>query len=555
MHKLKYVSFILFLFILFPLTASADEETERVIIIFQNHVDHSVLEEYALEMHHTFEDLSAASITIRKGVKDQLKAEGNVLRIDPDPIVKTTSQLANWGYDHINANLSNASGWTGKGVKVGILDTGIRSKHPDLRITGGKSFVQYTSSYEDDQGHGTHVAGIIGALNNQIGVVGVAPDADLFAIKVLDDQGEGNQSDVVAGIEWAIQKKMDVINLSLTAPQGSILLDEALKRAYNEGILIVAATGNTLTNPSTSNMDVLFPARYPTVIAVGAVNNRNEKSSFSHYGDELEFVAPGEKILSTYSGIENHDYTYLNGTSMAAPFVTGIAALYKQAYPSLSHTEIRQLMQASALDLGVEGKDPLFGYGLIQAPKEIDPSEVTAFPDVAKESWYANEIDYLYDNQIVTGYSDGRFLPNALVTRAEAITMIGKALGYAGEHSHTSFKDVHESYYASGYIKNGTENEIIKGFPGDLFKPTLSITRGDVAVMLQRAFKYGTPTTSIFKDVEANKYYYEAVHSLKEANITTGYPDGTFKPQATISRAEFAVFLARALDEALREGE
>ena len=233
-------------------------------------------------------------------------------------------------------------------------------------MTGGISFIKGNTSYNDDNGHGTHVAGIIGAQNNGEGTVGVAPDAELYAVKVLDKIGEGNQSDVAKGVEWAIGQKLDIINLSITSENGSHLLEQALQKAYDQGILIVAASGNL---GDTVSNEVLYPARYPTVIAVGSVNQNLKRSDFSYYGSDLEFVAPGENIFSTFNGSDVETYAEASGTSMASPFVSGMAALYKQAYPSLRGPSIRTYMQKSALDLGNKGKDSEYGYGLVQLPK------------------------------------------------------------------------------------------------------------------------------------------------------------------------------------------
>lgn len=538
-----------------PFEAEGEEPAERVIITFDGEVDEAVLEEYGVEVHHIFNELSAASITITIDEKDELLEETSVSRIDPDPVVKTSSQITDWGYVKVNAPLSKKWGWTGKGIKVGVIDTGIRTNHPDLKVAGGVSFVAGVSSYNDDMGHGTHVAGIISAKDNSIGVVGVAPEANIYAIKALDSKGEGNQSDVVAAIDWAINQKMDIINLSITSPQGSYLLSQTLQKAYNQDIIIIAASGNSLT-PLTGSQDVLFPARYPTVIGVGSINRSNQKSSFSYYGESLELVAPGEKILSTFAGYVDgvyKDYSYSDGTSMASPFVAGIAALYKQAYPEFTNAQIRTLMQQSAIDLGVKGKDSSYGYGLVQPPFEVNGEPfISSFPDVKSNAWYAKEIEYLYENDIITGYPDGRFVPQNPVTRAEAVTMLGKAMKLSGELSQTSFTDVPKSNFASGYIKSATDSKLIAGFPDGTFKPNAPITRADVAVILKRAYGYRTDYSKLFKDVPNEKYYFESVHSILTAGITNGYPDGTFRPAESISRAEFAVFLARALDESYR---
>ncbi len=550
----KYLIFVFFFFsFLLPFKVEGEELTERVIVIFNNQVETSIVDQYAVEVHHIFQDLSAVSMTIHSSEKPALLREKEIARVEPDSTIQISEQKVGWGYHKIQANRSKESGWTGKGIKIGIVDTGIHTNHPDLKVAGGISFVKGEPSYEDEEGHGTHVAGIIAAQDNTIGTLGIAPDAEIYAIKALDRLGDGNQSDIVAAIEWAITKELDIVNLSISAPNGSYLLNEAIRKAYNAGIILVAASGNSLQS-NTTIQDVLYPARYPEVIAVGAIGEKHQLASFSYFGQSLDFVAPGEKIYSTYNGMIDgvfHDYAYMNGTSMAAPYVAGIAALYKQAYPQLNNKAIREMMQRNALDLGEVGKDIYYGYGLVQAPGTA-LTGAAVFPDIAANAWYKKEIDYLVEKQIITGYEDGKFYPGHFVSRAEAITMIGKALSMVGEQQETRFTDVPNSHYASGYIQNGVATGVIKGFPDLTFKPNATIIRGDVAVMLQKAFTFDSTPENVFADVMKNKYYYPAVNALKAEKITTGYPDATYKPESPISRAEFSVLLARALDESFK---
>ena len=543
-HILLSLSMFIFLLIM-PFNVQAEEPSQRVMIVFHDKIDYQLLDESALEVHHIFEDYEAVSATIPVSSKEDLLAHSSVRLIEEDSVVKTNTQTSSWGYQTLKVEAAKSSGYTGKGVKIGIIDTGIRVDHPDLNIAGGLSFVEGTSSYNDDQGHGTHVAGIIAALDNEIGTVGVAPDAQIYAIKALDSSGEGNQSDVVAAINWAIEQQMNVINLSVTSPDGSYLLEETLQKAYDHGILIVAASGNAIA-PLYGDTNVLYPARYETVLAVGSVDSNLKRSSFSYFGSALNFVAPGEHIYSTFTGDNGEPYSESTGTSMAAPFVTGVAALYKEAYPLLSIDELRARMERAALDLGEPGKDNEYGYGLIQPPSN---ENTKLFSDVEENSWYANEVYDLYQKGIINGYEDGGFHPFHPVTRAEAVAMLCRALELSGEKGDTNFSDVPFDHFASGYINQATNANIITGFQDETFKPSDNIIRGDVAVILQRAFQYPNSEESFFEDVGSEKHYYDAANSLASQNISKGYQDGTFKPDLNISRAEFTVFLARALKE------
>lgn len=533
---------IIFLFWL-PINTQAEIEKERVLIKFKNSIEFPLLSREDIEVHHVFEQFSIASVTLPITYKDELIQSTNVLSIENDPVVETSEQVADWGYLKVEAGLAKTNDWTGKGVKIGIIDTGVQTNHPDLQVAGGVSFIEESPTYNDDEGHGTHVAGIIGAKDNDIGIVGVAPDAELYAIKSLNNFGYGNLSDVIAGIEWAVNNKLDIINLSLTTESPSPFLEGIVNYAANRGILIVAAAGNSSTELPIGT-DVLYPARYDSVIAVGAIGAQNHKSKFSYFGPNMEFVAPGENVYSTTS---NGGYSRLFGTSMAAPFVSGIAALYKQAYPELDIQDIRILMQKEAFDLGAVGRDINFGYGLVQAPKAK-----RVFKDVPTDTWYSKEIAFLYQNQIVTGYENQAFLPERNVTRAEAITMIGRALLYNGAQMNTRFSDVSINHYGSGYIQLANEQEIINGYPNGSFKPNNSIIRGDVATILQRAYHFSSNENKWFSDVPLDKYYYVPINTLYQNRIMFGYPNNTFAPQKPITRAEFSVMLARVLNESFR---
>lgn len=226
-----------------------------------------------------------------------------------------------WGVKRVNA----AAVWhvtTGQAVKVAVLDTGIDYSHPDLRANyagGYNAILPSTSTIDalDDNGHGTHVAGTIAALQDGEGVVGVAPNARLFGVKVLDYDGTGRLSWIISGIEWATDNQMAVINMSLGGPYPSDILAQTITAAYNKGVTIVCAAGNT-------SGSVNYPAKYPEAIAVSALDRSDKIAQFSSRGPEIAFIAPGVEIPSAY--LEG-SYVTKSGTSMATPHVTGLAAL------------------------------------------------------------------------------------------------------------------------------------------------------------------------------------------------------------------------------------
>ncbi|MEH7097394.1 S8 family peptidase [Neobacillus vireti] len=219
----------------------------------------------------------------------------------------------------------------GKGMTVAILDTGCDVTHPDLteRIIGGRNFTNDDNGnedvYRDYNGHGTHVAGTIAATQNQQGVVGVAPEANLLIVKVLDQNGAGQYEWIINGIYYAIEQKVDIISMSLGGPEDVPALHEAIKKAVENHILVVCAAGNEGDGQDATN-EFDYPGSYNEVISVGAINLERRISDFSNSNNEVDLVAPGETILSTYL---DGKYAKLSGTSMATPHVSGALALIK----------------------------------------------------------------------------------------------------------------------------------------------------------------------------------------------------------------------------------
>ncbi|HJV47460.1 MAG TPA: S8 family serine peptidase, partial [Bacillota bacterium] len=183
------------------------------------------------------------------------------------------SETIPWGIQEIGADKAHNENLDGKNIKIAILDTGV-SNHPDLNIASGVSFVEESDTNTDSNGHGTMVAGVIAALENKEGIVGVAPRADIFSVKVLDSQGSGSYSQVIEGIDWAIQNGMNIISLSLGGTIDSQALHEAIQKATSKGILVVAAAGNNGAGEETE----LYPALYPEVISVGAIDQSRNRA-------------------------------------------------------------------------------------------------------------------------------------------------------------------------------------------------------------------------------------------------------------------------------------
>lgn len=355
---------IIFITAILIILSSPAIEAKPVIIGFNGNVDSATIDAYNITNFTPHHNINAISADIPESTIDKIKKNKKIRYIEDDAyvqIAKKTSpppQQIDWGIYWINAPAT----WdttTGRGVKIAIIDTGISKKHLDLIVSGGINLVGTSSNrkWEDDNGHGTHVAGIIAARNNTIGVIGVATDAELYAVKVLDSYGSGSISDAIEGIDWAVQNNMDIISMSLGTDTYSQAFADASANAYNSSILLVAAAGN-------SRDDVQYPAKFDSVIAVSAIDSNNIAPAWSADGSEVELAAPGADIYSTWLG---GGYTAMSGTSMAAPFVSGAAALIMQNNQGISPSKVRAMLTNNSIDLGVPGKDNVYGFGLVQA--------------------------------------------------------------------------------------------------------------------------------------------------------------------------------------------
>lgn len=280
---------------------------------------------------------------------------------------------------------------TGENVTVAVLDSGINpygnDGFGDRVLPGFNAFLNSTVRWEDYNYHGTHVAGTIGQeTNNGTGVAGIAYAARLLPVKVLNRWGFGFRSSVASGIRWAADQGADIINMSLGEAENSQAISEAVEYAYSKGVTLIAAAGND------SGSDVLAPVSYPAagdhVIAVGAVDYNGDRAFYSNGGPELDLVAPGgdkqvddnndgypdgvyQETFSRYLGYTRFavgwDYVFLQGTSMASPHVTGVAALLKALHPEWGPDDIYTALVETAKDLGSPGKDDAYGYGLLDA--------------------------------------------------------------------------------------------------------------------------------------------------------------------------------------------
>src|SRR3989344_5383366 len=429
--------------------AAVEPQDDNVVKVFVHFADTPGKSEWGLirafggTVTNSYSIIPAVAAEIPESAIEGLSHNPSVTAIEEDHKVEATAitydtEYSNaWGVERIESGVAHEQNYKGQGVKIGIIDSGINYTHPDLapNYKGGYDFYYYDLDPMDVYGHGTHVAGTACAADNdngvassKLGVVGVAPECDLYSLRVLNENGVGYESDIVSAIEWSLGRevtllpwgdtlgtttqgvRMDVVNLSLGSSQAySLASEQTFAVAASEGLIIVAAAGNS-GNPGGKGINTIYPANYESVIAVGATKQGDSRASFSSTGPNVELVAPGESVYSTWNDnvgyydpqpvctgvlvdvnsdgqLDGECYKYGSGTSMASPHVAGVAALIIAAGYSdyngdgvINNRDVRAILDASATDLGTTGRDPQFGYGLVNALSAVQTAGANITP-------------------------------------------------------------------------------------------------------------------------------------------------------------------------------
>lgn len=473
---------------------------------------------------------------------DGIAALDPVVRYRAFGVPNDPAYVAQWHLPAIDA----ASAWdvtTGEGTIVAVIDSGVAYETsgpyvaaPDLagtRFVPGWDFVSGDDRPNDENGHGTHVTGSIAqTTGNGVGGAGVAPGVAIMPLRVLDATGAGSDFNVAQAIRFAADHGAAVANISLGGLTSSSVVRDAVSYAGNKGMLVVAASGND------GATTVSYPAADPGVVAVGSVRYDRTRAPYSNQGAALDLVAPGGDMLSDQNGDGYPDgilqqtflegwtsfcMCFMQGTSMAAPQVSAVAALVA-ARGVTDPAAIEQVLKASAVDLGPPGWDPEYGAGLVQAgaavraplPGGAAPAEPASAP------------------------SAGAGEPRGIDLACPADTTPA-----------SGFVDVADSVHAPG-ITCAASWGVASGRTASLFDPTGPVTRGQLAAFVARTLESAglqlpTAAPDAFGD-DAGSVHEPRIDQLAALGVVQGRADGTYAPDAVVTRAEMATFLARGHD-------
>lgn len=583
------------------LQAEAAEQPETVVVKMKQQNADGLKQNFKVQSTTVQHNQSVVTVEVPAGKSanqliQELEKRSDVELAEPNyrykKLVTPTDQYFSTQYHH--GLIRTAKAWDitmgSPDIHVAILDDGFDTNHPDLvgRFTAALNTAPRFSVEE----HGTHVAGIVGATaNNGLMGAGVAPMTGMYFIDVFEGE-DAYLSDIVEGIDYAIDNEADILSMSLGAPYFSEILNDAVQSAHESGLVIVAASGNESTSRTS------YPAGFENVLSVGSTNRSDEVSTFSNYGEALDLVAPGESIYST---TPNNGFLRMSGTSMATPVVAGVAALIKAQNPHFTNVDIENQLLATTKDLGAIGWDSKSGYGRVDAYAALTQFDLEA-PVLAPVSSSQGQ---------VTGTVTG-VLPKSTIVVRNNLGQIAKKPGFTGKGTFTveipkqpagtvltvqlvdSFGNqsplatitvsasaqmevwtgqfvTNYSTHLTGYTAPGSEVTVYKGATklgtaiADWFgKFDVYVTPQSVGTSLRifavneqtrlTAEKTITVQNGAYPDFSASHWAHDAVAYLRDYSIIGGYPDGTFRPDRYTTRAEAARMISQALELPYKQG-
>jgi type VII secretion-associated serine protease mycosin len=459
---------------------------------------------------------------------------------------------------------------TGASGIVAVLDTGVEFGHQDLagRVLPGHDFVNNDDDAADDNGHGTWVAGIIAAnANDGIGIAGVSWRDRILPVKIMNANGTGDTSDLTSGIVWAADHGATVINMSVGGFPYSQFVHDAIRYAWSRDVVLVGAAGNNATDGQ------FFPASYPEVISVSATQTDDEFTFWSNYGPDVDVSAPGASVLTTncqackpveqdISG--DHRYTYISGTSFAAPNVAGVVALIRARYPAQSNAWVVDRLTSTVDDLGYAGWDRRYGHGRVNALRAVGGSSPAIALGGGDNLEYDNTLDTATVVQIGTTLRPNIYPAGDVDVIAVDVPRAGRldvtvvpvidSRAWPWHRSALTVDVVLNMYHANGTHIATVDNanpaatdrgSVQMGGPGRILLRVHNYTpngnRAAYAISTAYVDNVG------FTDTGASLFESE-IDWLASAGITQGCSDTLFCPTSVVTREQMASFLARAMD-------
>ena len=429
-----------------------------------------------------------------------------------------------WSLPNIGINRAWNEGYYGNGVKIAVIDSGVRASHEDLQsanIAEGYNMFNGSSDVIDETGHGTFITGMLAAsIDNGKGIAGMTPNVTIVPIKCFRAGGKTDASYIVSAVYKAVDTyECDIINLSLGLTVDLQSLKQAIEYATDKGVIVVAAAGNA------GNTSISYPAAYSNVIGVGSIDSSGTISSFSQRNSSVNVVAPGSDLIST-SNSDDTNYSKGKGTSFATPHVAAAAAILKQYSPAASFDDFSNLLISSSTDLGSPGYDTTYGYGslnvgvMVSEMKRYDRADGPIEPKNASTSslsdnntedkhsaegseimsrftdlcghWAEADISYCVSRKYFVGMSDTEFGPEHTMTRGMFITVLSRMSGEVLDGYESVFNDISDDKYYSEACAWALYKGIIKGDSSGNFYPETNITREQMATFLYKyAVAYG----------------------------------------------------------------
>ncbi len=492
--------------------------------------------------------------------------------IEPEPVRAPQAEGRLWHLEMIGAETAWEAGYTGRGVRVGVVDSGI-DLHPDFadQLVPGHNYIQDADNPEDtgdSYGHGTRVSGLI-AGRGEARSTGLAPDVTLVPLKCTDGKTVRVSALLAAVYGGVDDYACDILNLSLGMTTNNPALQEAVAYAQEQGVLIVAAVGNL------SSAAVCYPAGYDGVLGIGAVDESGTRYYKSNYNDTVFLTAPGANVLTTD---RNGGYAAASGTSFSVPLVCAAAAVLRSADPMLTWEQVVRLLQDGAVDRGAAGWDPQYGNGVLHIgnslallpPEQSEPSvydrirdcdrgescPMAEYADLRPAAWYHDGLHYVLETGLMVGVGETRFSPGAAVTRGMLATVLWRMEGApASVPEPLPFPDLKPGAYYEKAVHWAAENGLVTGYPDGSFRPGQPITREELTTVLYRyagikgADVSDRAELSGYPDADSvSAFARDAVQWAASAGLLRGVPNAEgllLAPKQQAERTQLAAMLLR----------